>query len=357
MKIIQILTNLNVGDAIGNDVLAIDDTLREYGYSSGIMASTIHEKLNNRAVLIDFSKISPDDIVLFHKATGDELTRRIAGLSCRKGMIYHNITPAKFFIYYDPVMAWNQNRGRNQLKKYASYMDFCWGDSEYNCQELRKAGAKNVSVLPVFHGTTKRISPDPGVMEKLKKISATKILFIGRIAPNKKYEDLIKSYYWYLNKYDNNAKLFLIGGWTGMEKYYAKLKGFCADLELSDDQVIFTGHVNEEEKEAYLRNTNVMLCLSEHEGFCVPLIEAMERDLPVIAFVAAAVPETLGDNGLLLNEKKYDEIAALISKICNNDKLRKMVLLKQKEHLKKFEQEKIKSHLLTLIKNITDELP
>ena len=131
MKIIQLLTHLNWGDAISNDVLAIDDTLRAAGYESEIMALKINERLKSRAKAVDFSSLRPEDILLFHKASGDELMRHVVRLPCRKGMIYHNITPARFFLPYDAVMAWHLNRGRRQLRKYAAGMDW------YR-QEIRK---------------------------------------------------------------------------------------------------------------------------------------------------------------------------------------------------------------------------
>ena len=349
MKIVQLLTHLNWGDAIGNDALAIDDTLRAYGYDCEIMAGKINERLKDRAKQVDFSSLHPEDILLFHKASGDGLMKHAVKLPCRKGMIYHNITPPRFFLPYDLVMAWHLNRGRKQLRRYAAGMDFAWGDSEYNCRELREAGAGHVAVLPVFFAVN-RAEPDPAIQKKLQEEQGTKILFVGRIAPNKKQEDLIKTYDRYLSMYDPKAKLFLVGGWDGMEKYYAKLKGFAADLGLSDEQAVFTGRVTEAEKEAYLQGADVLLCLSEHEGFCVPLLEAEMQDLPVIAFAGSAVPETLGDNGLLISEKNYDRIADLIFRVCKDPSLRADVLSRQKKNLERFQREKTEQRLLQLIR-------
>ena len=349
MKIIQLLTNLNWGDAIGNDVLAIDDTLRSAGYDCSIMAFTINEKLADRAENVDLSSIGPEDVVLFHKATGDILTNRIAELPCRKGMIYHNITPAHFFLPYDAVMAWNLDRGRRQLKKYAGQMDFAWGDSEFNCRELRKAGAKNVSVRPVFFNTSSA-EADPEIQQKLRDEKGTKILFIGRIAPNKKYENIIKAYHHFINLKDGDAKLYLVGSWEGLEKYYAKLKGFAADLNLSDKQVVFTGRVSEEEKAAYLEGSDVLLCMSEHEGFCVPVLEAAEHDLPVVAYTKGAVPDTLGDNGLLVYKKDYEAIANIIDKVCSNMNFRNEVINKQKTNAERFDRKKTEKRVIDLIR-------
>ena len=349
MRVIQLLPKLSMGDAIGNDVLLIDETLRENGYESLIMSPNVQEELRPRTAEMNLSLIRPDDLILFHKSTGDGLLKRVAALPCRKGMIYHNMTPPGFFLPYDPVVTWNLVRGRRQLKKYARQMDFSWGDSEYNCRELRKAGAKNVSLRPVLFEPGCKAEPDPAVLNRLQETRGTKILFIGRVVPNKKQEDLIKAYYTFLHSADPEAQLYLIGGWEGMEKYYAKLKGFCADLRLRDDQVVFTGKVSETEKEAYLRAADIFLCMSAHEGFCVPLLEAGEHDLPVIAYAVAAVPETLGDNGLLVRTKDYAALAALMNRVCTDRDLRKAAVEKQRESRKRFEKSVVRARVLDLL--------
>lgn len=351
MRIIQIVTNFSVGDAIGNDILAIDEALSGAGYDTRIMALTIHEMLKSRAVSIDFSFIRRDDLVIFHKTNGDPFTGPAAKLACRKGMIYHNITPGRFMLPYDEVMAWNLWRGRRQLRQLATVMDFAWGDSSYNCRELEKAGfpKESLSVLPIlFSKESGRVQPDATTLEMLQKTAGTKLLFIGRVAPNKRQEDVIKLYCHYLQDADPNAKLYLVGLWTGFEKYYAKLKGFAAELGLTDDQVVFTGHVTEAEKAAYLAGADVFVCMSEHEGFCIPLLEAMARDIPIVAYASSAVPETLGDNGLLFREKDYREIARQTHRACREESFRREVLRRQRENLARFAPEKTKERLIEL---------
>ncbi len=354
MKVIQILTNLTKGDAISNDVLAIDEELCEAGYETAIMTLKVHEDLESEVVAFDLESFSTSDIVIFHKSTGDALTKRVSQLFCKKGVIYHNITPARFFLPYDPVMAGVLMAGRHQLKKHIRKFDFAWGDSEYNCKELREIGAKNIEVLPVLLKQN-RIIPDEETLEELKNHNGTKLLFIGRISPNKKYEDIIKVY-WHVLQQDPNAKLFLIGRWDGLEKYYAKLKGFCANLHLSDSQVVFTGSVSEEKKKAYLTGTDVLVCMSEHEGFCIPLVESMAHDLPVVAYAAAAIPETLGESHeLLYREKNYSIIADAILRLKMDEAFRQRIIASQHEQLRKFNSKKTQEKLLSLIRRVTDE--
>ena len=358
MKIIQLVTNLNEGDAIGNDILAIRRALQEEGYQCSVMAQTIHPNLTQVAENVDFSRIKADDLLLFHKATGDQLGGLLGQVPCKKALVYHNITPARYFVPYDAVMAWNLGRGRRQLRRLAGFMDFGWGDSLYNCQELIRAGfpERNVSVLPILTELkTIDSSPDPLLMKKLGGNRQTKMLFIGRIAPNKKQEDIIKVFYCYLRSEDPNAVLYLVGSWDGMEKYYAKLKGFAADLGLTDDQVVFTGLVSEEEKAAYLQCADVFVCMSEHEGFCVPLLEAVHKDLPVVAYASSAVPETLGDNGMLFERKDYDEIARQIGNLRRDATFREEVLRRQRINVRRFDRQVVRQRLLALVRQALGE--
>ena len=352
MKVIQILSNLNWGDAIGNEVLAMDETLKQHGYDTHIMAITIHESLRNKASDIDFSAIDHEDLVIFHKATGDMLIKAISDLKCRKVMVYHNITPAKYFLPYDRIMTANLWLGRHQLHRFASRMDACWADSSFNAEELIRCGVqeKKTEVLPIlFSENETRIIPDMETADRLQAVKGTKLLCIGRIAPNKKLEDAIKLYVYYKDSFDKDAILYLVGSWNGLEKYYAKLKGFCVDIGLNDDQVVFAGRVTEEEKEAYLQNTDVLLCMSEHEGFCVPLLEAMKRNLPVLAYAATAVPETLGESELLFAEKEYSAMAKKIANLRTDESFRARILEEQKKSLRRFDVEKTREKFLNLI--------
>lgn len=330
-------------------MLAIDRVLKEEKYDSRIMALKIHERLQDTAAFVDLKQIGPDDLVLFHKSTGDALTGRIAKLACRKGIIYHNITPPGFFFFYDPVMAGVQRMARNQLKKHLPGYDFAWGVSEYNRSELVSMGMdrRKTAVLPIL---MKRhpVQPDPETLQQLKAVTGIKLLFIGRVIPQKKQEDIIKAYRYVLEK-NPDTKLFLVGSWNGWEKYYAKLKGFCADLHLTDRQVIFTGPVTEEEKEAYLTGSDALVCMSEHEGFCVPLLEAMEHGLPVVAYKAAAVPETLDGSGIQFETKDYPEIAKAIQRLKQDPAFRQKIIRKQREQRDRFSYDTVRSKLLELI--------
>ncbi len=336
----------------------MDEALKQQGYESRIMAYNIHEALTDRAERLDLATLSHEDIAIFHKGTGDRLTKQIANLSCKKVMVYHNITPAKYFPLYDPALFLVLALGRLQLRRYASRMDACWAVSQYNARELCQYGVPKgkTAVLPILFSKEERtIQPDQKTQQELQTIQGTKLLYIGRIVPNKKPEDVIKAYKTYKDKYDKNATLYLLGSWDGLEKYYAKLKGFAADLNLTDEQVVFTGRVTDEEREAYLRNTDLFICLSEHEGFCVPLLEAASRNLPVLAYTAAAIPETLGDSGLLFQQKDYNAMADAIHKLQTDESFRNQIIQNQLENIKRFDRDKTEQQFLRLIAQITDK--
>ncbi len=358
LKIIQFVTHLALHDAIGNEVLAMDDLLKKQGYESHIMAGHIHEALKNKAEQPDFSNFSPEDLFIFHKGSGDKVSKAIASLPCKKAMVYHNITPAKYFLPYDRRMSLILFLGRLQLRRYISCMDACWADSSFNAEELLRCGAnkERTRVLPILFSENKsEVIPDPETENKLKRNKATKLLCIGRIAPNKKLEDAIKLYARYRKQYDSKAVLYLVGSWEGLEKYYDRLKKHCAKLKLTEDQVVFTGRISEEEKEAYLRNTDALICMSEHEGFCVPLLEAMGKYLPVLAYAKAAIPETLGESELLFPQKDYDIMSNTLARLQSDPAFRTGILKTQQDSLKRFDLLAIQKQFLYLIQEIISE--
>ena len=168
----------------------------------------------------------------------------------------------------------------------------------------------------------------------------TNIVFTGRIAPNKKQEDVIKAFYCYKKYYDSSARLFLVGSYKEDDEYYQKLKEYVWRLGVKD--VYFTGHIKFNQILAYYKIADVFLCMSEHEGFCVPLVEAMFFDVPIIAYNSTAIPSTLGGSGILLDDKNPIIAAKMIDILVNDAELRQKVLKNQRERLEDFKYEKIK---------------
>ena len=335
MKIIQLVSNLSYGDAIGDEVLMLHSYLRKT-CEARIMTLSVHPALENLADAMDFSAIQPEDVVILHKASGDVLTKPFRKLRCKKLLIYHNITPPSFFFPYNLIVAFNQRRGRKQLKSLASCVDWAWGDSQYNCNELTAMGfcSRRVATLPLCLPNQEKPPVNAELAAGLRAGLGANILSIGRIAPNKKPEDIIKAFYLYQKHVDPHAKLYLVGSWQGMEKYYAKIMGFIADLGLSG--VTMTGHVSNEDKWTYLQCADLMLHMSEHEGFCVPLLEAMLCDVPILAYANSAVPETLGNPDQLFAEKDFPAVSERMREMITDQAYRSRILNKQRQNLQRF---------------------
>lgn len=269
----------------------------------------------------------------------------------RKVIVYHNITPYNYFegiseIYYEQTYS-----GRKQLEQLHSMTVAGWGDSDFNRRELTQLGWQRTAVLPiVFEPAQYRIKPDRTVLRQLGRDDGFNVLFVGRLVPNKRFEDLILTFY-YLKKFiEPQARLLLVGSTVQMERYLAYLQALVERLELTD--VVFTGHVSRKELIAYYRVADVYLSMSEHEGFGVPLLESMYFDVPVIAYDAAAVPETMGEAGVLVARKEYAAIAELVSLVIRDSGLYERIVKRQQERWKVFTPDAVMPRLRDCLETI-----
>ena len=361
MKIYQLLPSLSYGDAIGNEVIEIDKVIKELGYITNVLSDYVDPRINIKAEVYNknkfYSNLSSEDIVIYHKAIGSHFSDDIKEYKCKKIMIYHNMTPKEFFTPYNKKTTLALENGIKQLERLKTCMDYILADSEYNKLELEKMGFQcKIDVQPLIIDFEEYdVKANEKVIDQYN--CSTNILFTGRIAPNKKQEDVIKVFYYYKNYVDKNAKLFFVGSYSGTEKYYAKLKGLVKKLKLDD--VYFTGHIPFDEILAYYKIADVFLCMSEHEGFCVPLLESMYFDIPIVAFNSSAIPYTLGESGVLLNSKDYIQYSEVIKKIIKNNEYKEEIVKKQRENLKRFNKsvtvDIFKNNLNNYIKSVERE--
>jgi glycosyltransferase involved in cell wall biosynthesis len=306
----QVLPNLSHGDAISNQALFIRDTLRSQGAASNIYVRYIDSRVAHQCSSFSPDKIAPDNGIIYHHSIGTELTPHVAAHRGPKVLIYHNITPAEFFEPYRPAFATILRAGRRALREIAPFFPHAAGVSHFNADELAECGFADPMVLPICVDPAKwNFRPDPKLMEQLQD-GRTNILFVGRIAPNKKQDELIRAFQCYLSV-DSSARLVLVGAAEDDDPYHVALRELITSSGL-EGSVMMPGSVNDAELAAFYRTAHLFWSMSEHEGFCVPLIEAMWFDLPVLAFRSTAVPETLGEAGFMFNDKYcFESLAAL----------------------------------------------
>jgi L-malate glycosyltransferase len=327
------------GDAIGNDILNLQKMLRGLGYASEVFASYPQRNFESRTHHWHKHRkySSVDNVLLCHFSIGypPEVLRWLQALPDRKVLIYHNITPASYFSGISDIFFEETYAGRQQLAKLLPATVAGWGDSDFNRQELMAFGWQQTAVLPiVFEPQLYQLAPDRVTLDRLNHDRVLNVLFVSRLVPNKKIEDVILAFY-HLKKFiEPRARLSLVGSPDHMEKYAAYLQALVARLALPD--VHFIGHVSREELIAHYRAADVYLCMSEHEGFGVPLIESMYFDVPVIAYAAAAIPETLGDAGVLVTRKDHAAVAELVSLVARDESLRARLIAQQRQRWPQF---------------------
>ncbi len=304
MQAHQFVTALSYGDAIGDYTLEIQRILRKNGYQSEIFCEIVHPRVAKYVrPLADYNLMEGDDVLmLVHFSIGSYLGNVVPHHHGKKLLIYHNITPFEWFVDINSVLAYQCLIGRGQLGMLKKYCPMALGDSEYNRQELQSIGFPNTGVLPIrldFHKFDGEADP---LTLRMYDDHRTNIVVVGRAIPNKKLEDALKTFAYYQRFVNPLSRLILVGQWTGFDRYYHALREMTT--QLGAQEVIFTGHVSFEELLAFYRLADAMLILSEHEGFCVPLLEAFYMNVPVIAWDACAVPNTAGKGGVIIHEEK-----------------------------------------------------
>jgi glycosyltransferase involved in cell wall biosynthesis len=329
MRVHQLTAALSYGDAIGNEALAIRRHLRAAGHESDIFAELVDPRVAQLArPLFEYREVSaPDTVCIYHFSIGSAAGRLIHAAPDRLVVVYHNITPAHFFLGFHPHLAGLCHHGRRELEAFAARTELGLGDSEYNRAELQAAGFARTGVLPIVLDLGLYERPPAPVMRRRFDDGRVNVLFVGRIIPNKRVDDVIRAFAVFQRWINPKSRLLLVGDTRGFEGYLDRLRGLVRELGASE--VVFTGRVDDDELYACYRAADVFLCLSEHEGFCVPLQEAMLFGLPVIAYETGAVRETLHGGGLLLQDKTPELVAELLSSLTHGGPLRRAVLASQ----------------------------
>ena len=344
----QMLAGMAFGDAIGNDARVIRDALRSWGYQSEMFAGHVDAQSAGEAHLYGEYKgfDGASSGLILHHSIGGPVTQTALRARAKRMMVYHNITPAEFFEGYSPEMAALTEEGRASLRTMRGQFAMSIADSAYNACELIEMGYANVRVFPIL--IPFEYLDQPACERTLSRLEggAKNILFVGRIAPNKKQDDLITAFAYY-QRIRPNSRLILAGHYLPTERYYQALLQHIRNTGASN--VILTGKVNQAELNACYQRADLFVSMSEHEGFGVPLMEAMHFGIPVLAYKATAVPETMDGAGVLFTEKHYPEIAEMMDMLIEDKGLRERVIAGQRGRVTAFLPERVLPRLRDIV--------
>ncbi|MEP6720531.1 MAG: glycosyltransferase family 4 protein, partial [Variovorax sp.] len=233
------------------------------------------------------------DVTIFHFALPSPMTAAFAGLQGARVLQYHNITPAAFFAPYDAGLFRLAALGRRELATLVGQVELALGDSEFNRAELEALGFARTGVMPIAVDTARiTAAPRRPALEKILGDGLINILFVGRIVPNKRIEDHILLAEIYKRYVDSYYRFIFVGRYDGVPRYYARIRAMLAEFRMLPDRFWFTGPVPDADLAAFYRWADLYVSLSEHEGFCVPLVEAMAADVPVLAYAARPTRRT-----------------------------------------------------------------
>ena len=341
------------GDAIGDSARRVRDLLRAAGHDSELYALSIDDDLRGDVLPFADGGAMRGQITIFHFALPSPMTEAFAALSGQRVLQYHNITPASFFAPYDPQLFRLAALGRHELRTLVGRVDLALGDSEFNRQELEEMGFTNTAVMPIavnFERLTG--APRRPALEKVLADGHVNILFVGRIVPNKRIEDHIRMAEMYKRYVDSWYRFIFVGRYDGVPRYYAMIRAMLVEYRMLPDRFVFTGGVPDADLAAYYRWADAYVSLSEHEGFCVPLLESMAMDVPVLAYAAGAVPETLGGAGVLFSPKDLEFAAEMLGTLIYDRPVRDRVLEGQRRRVRDFAADRIDSRLKNVLASL-----
>jgi glycosyltransferase involved in cell wall biosynthesis len=341
------------GDAIGDSARRVRGMLRAAGHTSDLFALTIDDELRGDVRPFADTRARTGDVTIFHFALPSPMTAAFPSLDGARVLQYHNITPAAFFAPYDPGLFRLAALGREELRSLVGHVDLALGDSEFNRRELVDLGFARTGVLPIAVNTERITGAAPRpALEKILGDGLINILFVGRIVPNKRIEDHIRLAELYKRYVDSYYRFIFVGRYDGVPRYYAQIRALIAEFRMLPDRFWFTGPVPDDDLAAFYRWADAYVSLSEHEGFCVPLVEAMAADVPVLAYAAGAVPETLGGAGVLFAPKDLELAAEMLGTLVYDRPVRDRVIAGQRRRLEDFAPARIEQQLEDALKTI-----
>ena len=350
----QLVPTITPRDAVGNHTFRLRDVLRQLGYESEIFAMFRHGDVVADTHLVD--QLPPDaDALIYQFSIGSPLATRWAQYGGRRIMNYHNITPVELVGRWDGLLDAEVRLGREQMELYASACEHAICDSDFNRSDNDAHGYDTTEPNPVLYDV-----PDPRPAKSVvtaldarrKKSGGLQILFVGRIAPNKAHHDLVATVRTMRDVYGNDAHLHIVGT-DGPQAYRKVVDGIVAHSEMAP-HVTFHGSVSQEALVAFYRAADVFCCVSDHEGFCVPVIEAMHHGCPVVAYDCTAVGGTVGDGGLLLQDKHPLTVATALDRVASDPQLQERLAEAGRRRALDFAHDRTRQHFADSLSAVLD---
>lgn len=358
MRIDQVIPTIVMRDAVSNHTFEAQRVLRGLGLESDIYAQNIGVELRSR--VRPLSELDPQAAdgrwVMYQASIGSPAAEAFAACEGRKLLNYHNITPVEMIGWWEPYLAGELELGRRQLDELAPLTSLAIAVSAYNEAELIHAGYARTAVAPFLGDFAATAPPDPAVGARLAEADSGRgasWLFVGQIAPHKSQHDVVKALAFYRKAYDPQARLRIIGR-ESSPRYTAALRQLVRELDL-ESAVLFEGSVSESAKSAHFRHADVFVGCSEHEGFCAPLIEAMQHELPIVAYGAAAVPETVSNAGIVLPSKEPSLVAAAVNRVLTDPPLKRRLVEAGKARAADFSIEAARERFASLVTELVTE--
>ncbi len=337
-------------DAVTGQMLWIQTALRQVGIGGEIFC--IENKTPPSSGIRQFTpaQFNSGDLALIHHSHGNPDLARVLNTSLPKALIYHNVTPSHFF-KHDPHLAEFSNLGRRQIAEFRGKIIAAFGDSRYNCSELEVAGLSSPEIFPLLN-----IDPHPA--EKAEENDASTrprtLCFVGKQAPHKNQALLIQSLAYLQNAYPDVYRLVLVGRADPLYGDYLRLLSKALRVE---KHVTFTGPLSNSDLETVYQTSSALVCASLHEGFCIPLVEAMRNRLAVFALPTSGVRETLGQAGVRLVSREPAKIAESIHTVLENSAALSAVLESQVNQLDKLSKQHSTARLQSICTQLLGPLP
>jgi glycosyltransferase involved in cell wall biosynthesis len=351
MEVHQLLSSFVPSDAIGFAALYLQQLLRSEGYQSEIFAERVAPELVNRCHHVgDYPLVdSPEKILLAHYSVSSGGMVALPYFRARKILLYHNVTPYEYWLNINTLAAFHCLKGRNELPGILQFVHYGIGFSDFSIVDLHKGGLTKTARLPLMMDLSRlELPPDPFITRFFQG-KEKRILIVGRVVPNKRVEEAIR-----IAAFLSNVRLIVVGSTSDAESYKDSLRQLARHKGVKSD---FVGKVSQRELNALYRMADLLLVVSDHEGFCVPLLEAFSFKVPVVAFAAGAVPETANGGALLFEKCDPQMVAGLINRLLHDSELRAKLQQRGTEVLQQYAAVSVKEKLLPIIQEVASMPP